>query len=159
MLRSTANAGEMLVRRLRHARFGVAVFAALLLVASLLTAGCARLSGGHALEEDDAESARVERLLDDAPESLKAKRSAATADADSDIDADGARSSNVVTDTGGRESGTSASNQRQEADRAAFDARSSRPTSGSSGMRRRAGRKPVPKNNVDEIPDAADIGL
>ncbi|MEX2185582.1 MAG: hypothetical protein WD875_02265 [Pirellulales bacterium] len=148
-------------RRFQHPCFGVAVLAA-----ALLAAGCSRLSGEHDADVGDAQSARVEQLLDDAPDSLKAKKKSSQS-----ADEDAFGSANVVADTGGIAAGGAAKGIAAESrvanvaksdgafDRPSVGSTTSRPKRPTPSVRPRPGKTPTPRSNVDEIPDAAEVGL
>jgi hypothetical protein len=133
-----------------------------MLAASLLAIGCARLSGEHDADDDDAQSARIERLLDDAPQSLKAKRSKESSRSADEVPT-ATSHGNVVSDTVGNSLGNVAESRAAASagalDRPAVGASSPRSNRPASAVRPRGGRKTVPRSNVDEIPNAADVGL
>jgi hypothetical protein len=123
--------------------------------ASLLAAvGCSRLAGDHDAEPDAQEAARMERLLNDMPESLATKRdkkSANTTNSESAV-ASGVQPSSVMPASGAVLQSTPVQTAPvPTTKRSTVDPR---PT---------AGRKPKKSvrtvNKADEIPDAADIGL
>lgn len=126
--------------------------------AMLLTAGCSRLSGDHQAEAEAEETAKMERLLDDAPESLTAKQ-AKPASKQSQR-----RSSQVVADDAGTAATQHNSDSFAMPPVTPTTTPTTKPKSKASPLSRPAGRS-RPKNkkpaasNPDEIPDAADIGL
>lgn len=137
-----------------RATFGLAMLCA----ATLCAAGCSRLSGDPDAREDDAPSAEMERLLDDAPASLKAKRERSADNRDRDTT--GAVSDVATSDASKSNANESDANQRDRSRDGRSDAeRSARAAAKSSATPQQARRKPPPRQNVDDIPDAAEIGL
>lgn len=137
-----------------RATFGMAMLCA----ATLCAAGCSRLSGDPDAREDDAPSAEMERLLDDAPASLKAKRERSPENRDRDT-------TGTVSDvtTSGANQGDANKGDANRRDRSldgrSVAERSARAAAKSSATPQQARRKPPPRQNVDDIPDAAEIGL
>jgi hypothetical protein len=123
--------------------------------------GCARLSGDHeADDETEQQAAKMERLLDDAPESLKDKAGKP------DSKKSSAASSIVADDSIRKSSPASNSRAMKSPSDTSFQERASsasvqRPANPFSQARRPGAKKPrVPKiPKSDEIPNAADVGL
>jgi hypothetical protein len=127
--------------------------AAAVLFASLSAAGCAHLAGDRDADNEDAGNEQFERLMNDAPESLKRKTAASRTAGDA-LD-----EQNVVADvrTDAKRDEFAGGNDRLDVPAASPSRAPSTPAPARS--RPPGTRKAATNSSVDEIPDAADIGL
>lgn len=116
------------------------------LLTALLAAGCARLSGDRAADQDDEQTATMERLLDDAPESLRKKPGTANAESMR------SPATNVVADDAER---VVARAPRAASKKPPVD----EPVSVAKPVARSRPKKTPPASKADDIPDAAEVGL
>ena len=115
-------------------------------MATILVAGCARLSGDHESDRDEEQAAKMERLLDDAPDSLRARKDKPTAASRSN------RANATVADGANKSTAQSAA--------AEFSTLlATKPTSVAKPAPRPRPKKTPATSQADEIPDAAEIGL
>jgi type IV secretory pathway TrbL component len=143
----------------------LAVSVLLMAVMVLGGAGCSRLSGGHQSDEDEAQSAKMERLLADAPESLKARRATAKRENHSAADAFGPRDDAAASDAssdiveGHRPAAATPTNRSMNR---TADVASTAAEAAKNSVR---SRRKTPQtyssrpNRADDIPDASEIGL
>lgn len=121
-------------------------FAFVASLATMLAAGCSRLSGDHEADRDEEQAAKMERLLDDAPESLRARKDKAT------VESRGERLSATVSDGGDKTTARPAAAEFSKPTTA-------KPTSVARPATRSRPMRTPAANKADEIPDAAEIGL
>jgi hypothetical protein len=121
----------------------------------LALCGCSRLSGNHDADANDEESARMERLLDDMPESLAEKRekggTAKSSMPEVTVASDVQQSTAPATNTATFQPQTMPVAQVQASAHPTADRRPS--------TARRLKKAPRSVKQADDIPDAADIGL
>jgi hypothetical protein len=121
----------------------------------LALCGCSRLSGDHDAETNDEEAARMERLLDDMPESLTENReksgAAKSSKSELTVASDVRQAAAPATNTATFQPQTMPAATTQPTLRPTADRRPS--------TARRLKKAPRSVKQADDIPDAADIGL
>lgn len=145
VLRSDAAAPRTVVRGASSPRRATGTTLVALLSA-LLAAGCSRLSGDHAADQDDEQTATMERLLDDAPESLRRKPGAANAESNR------SSATHVVADDAER---VVPRPPRPVSQKLAAE----EPVTVAKPVARARPKKTPAAGKADDIPDAAEVGL
>jgi hypothetical protein len=138
----------------RRASHDFARIATAVALSALLLAGCSRLSGDHAAEQEEAQTANMQRLLDDAPESLKAKR-ATSAFGENEPSSGQTRAEDIGGAIARPDSGAAPANGAFAVVPSARPKTAARPTTPSRSKK----KSKAAARKADEIPDAAEIGL